>query len=122
MRSILPYFPSGAVGGGLLLLRLSAALSLLAASDLDAGGATPWIAGLLAIALILGLRTRLAAALCLGLALIAFPDSGGLVVAIALILATAAVMLVGPGAYSIDAIVFGRRTIRLPGRPDEPRR
>lgn len=117
---ILPYFPGRAVGGGLLLLRLSAALSLL--SERDVGGARLWLACLLATALILGLRTRLAAALNLGLALIVFPDNGGLVIAFAHMLATAALVLAGPGAFSVDAMIFGRRTIRLPGKPNEPNR
>ena len=115
MRSILPNFPDGRVGAGLLLLRLSAAISILASPALAAAGAPPWVATLFAIGLILGLWTTMVAVLCLGLLLFALAQGAAPTGAGAQLLETAAILLLGAGAYSLDAIMFGRRTIILGG-------
>ena len=117
---LIPNFPNGRVGVGLLLLRLSAAISFLATPIVSAAPSRPWVVALLAMGLILGLWTRIVAALCLGLLLLLFllikgaaSMAGG-----AQLLEAAAIVLLGSGAYSTDALAFGRRTIVLMGHRD----
>lgn len=110
-------FPGGAAGWGLLILRLCAAAMLVRNSIIDPTTAIPaWeMAGVVLLVL----------AFCLG----AFtPVSCGLsaVVQIFLLLrayesnpyhfaftfsATTALFLLGPGAFSVDSRLFGRRLI-----------
>jgi hypothetical protein len=114
-------FPARSGGTGLLLLRLSAAGSLIA-THLSSPDLPPWrlcLAVLIAIGLCIGLRTRL---LC-GLSVLALVghvavDPAALTLAIPSITDTVALALVGPGAFSVDARLFGRRTIILPNDRD----
>lgn len=112
-------YPDGVTGAALLLMRLSYAL--IAFSWL----ARPWPVAALCVVVILalatGFGTRVAAAL-LVLALISslLAARGE---AFLLLAASAggagALVLLGPGAYSIDAHRFGRRVIRVdPRSPD----
>jgi hypothetical protein len=115
MRSINPYFPAGAPGAGLLLLRLSLAWWLV--FTLSAAEAAPWrqaalLAGALAVGA--GFHVRVFSTICAALAAAGFllfevPAGAGVQTA-----ATAAALaLAGPGAFSIDARLYGRRTIVL---------
>jgi hypothetical protein len=113
MRSILSKFPDGRVGAGLLLLRLSAAISILATPVLIEATARSWIVTLLAVGLLIGLWTRMAAVLCLALLIVVLLRSPTPTGVAAQVLEMAAIMLSGAGAYSTDAIMFGRRTIVL---------
>lgn len=91
---------------------MSVAVALLATPEITAEGVR-WIGIAFAMALILGFWTRAAAVLCLGLlsfALARGADPGG---SGAYMLAAAAILLLGAGAYSADAAMFGRRTIIL---------
>jgi hypothetical protein len=118
MESFVPSYPAGTAGLGLLLLRLSAAL-LLGSIMADLNRLAPWIAvplDLIIVAITLGSGTRIAASLCAVLAPILLLQEAG---APRLLIAThaldvAALALLGPGAFSIDARLFGRRTIGLP--------
>lgn len=95
-----------------MLLRLSAAISILVTPVLTQSAARSWIVTLLAVGLLIGLWTRMAAVLCLGLifVLLRSPTPTGVA---AQVLEMGAIMLSGAGAYSTDAILFGRRTIVL---------
>lgn len=114
-------FPARSAGAGLLLLRLSAAGSLIA-THLSSPDLPPWrlcLAVLIAMGLGIGLRTRL---LC-GLSVLALVghvavDPAASVVAVLSLADTVALALVGPGAFSVDARLFGRRTVILPNDRD----
>lgn len=110
-------FPAGLSGLALALLRASAAV-LLIGGVLNSAAVAAWIsagAGVLALAMILGLCTRIAAGLCAfaaavvclrveGLSRLAISAHG---------LTAVALSMLGPGAYSLDARLFGRRVIDL---------
>lgn len=119
MRAINSTFPNGWAGAGLLLLRLAGGASSVSAGAAQLWGGAGFLSGIGPIVQILtgsfmlvGLWTPVAGIL-LGIgetlrAVVANPiDIFGLVrAAIAL-----SVAMVGPGARSIDARVFGRRRI-----------
>jgi uncharacterized membrane protein YphA (DoxX/SURF4 family) len=127
-----PAFPSGWPGVGLLLLRLTLGVTVGAhgvayAADWHHLGLVTWTVALLAIAsgiaLLIGYLTPLTGTLaCLITVSSAFswipaPNSNlfdtGLATALAAIIAVAIVCL-GPGAFSLDARLFGRREIVIP--------
>ena len=133
MQRLFTAFPSGAPGLGLLLLRLAVAVRLFDHSTACLfGGAEStgarvvgMLAAMTAVLLVLGLMTpvsgALAAAAAAGLALSVLPSPARNafalgVPAVALTLAAAALALIGPGAYSVDAGLFGRREITIPRR------
>jgi hypothetical protein len=110
-------FPTGRPGVALLLLRVALSVLLLGSvvSPLARLGSA-WfvlVPGALAFALCLGCFTPVVASLCflfeLGIALVGLgvvqPVHAGT------ILDAAALVLLGPGAYSLDARWFGRRQI-----------
>jgi len=129
-------FPRGISGAGLLLLRL--AVGAVVAYQGRAYFATHenissgmWLSGLVAlllgIALVIGIATRPAAALtALGaigtyISLLPCPEHDsldGLLAVFLIVSVSIAVTLIGPGAYSLDARLFGFReiTIQRPSR------
>jgi len=125
-------YPGGRAGVGLLLLRGAVGLTALAQGGVYLSGrddSSPWMlaAGLLALTigstLLVGFLTPFACILLgLGCAAMAFSSStnytldllhGGLFLLIVVGMA-AATALLGPGAYSLDARLFGRREIIIP--------
>jgi uncharacterized membrane protein YphA (DoxX/SURF4 family) len=110
-------FPSGPAGIALLLLRISAA-SLMVATNYHYS-APQWLsvcAVIAAVALLIGFFARFAAALCAAFVILFFVEHHGGMIEVAIVLHAAgalAVALLGPGAYSIDAFLFGRRVIQL---------
>jgi hypothetical protein len=99
----------------LLLLRLSVAVHLFVDGRSALPG-LPWLVpGLIAVALLLsfGVMTPLAAAFCGMLELAGFPVTGGSSDAVFAIANAAALALLGPGAYSVDARLFGRRIVKI---------
>jgi len=122
-------FAAGWPGAGLLLLRsVSASIAmvegiavLLKASDHTLGGAAVGcLAVVSAMALLIGFVTPVAGlALAVAMALFWFPHpvDGLFLDAVASVLVAAnalAVAFLGPGAFSIDARLFGRREIFVP--------
>lgn len=107
-------FPEGGPGVGLLLLRLSVALSLLLHPS--GGALARGVLTLPAIGLCLGVLTPLLAVVCGLYACYGLLVMGGATLpeAVGALLAASALALLGPGAYSLDARLFGRRVITVP--------
>jgi uncharacterized membrane protein YphA (DoxX/SURF4 family) len=115
-------FPGRAPGAGLLILRTSAggvtalhgALWLTQSAD---PGALAWVVGLLAtlggLMLAAGLLTP-GAALAVGASMVSPVLQAEVMVAALVVVNAVALALIGPGAYSIDAYLFGRREIIIP--------
>jgi putative oxidoreductase len=115
MAWITPYFPAGMAGLGLVVLRLAVVRWLLV---LGFSGPLPvWqqaIAAGLALAIAAGLWSRLLSALVLGLVILLVLFFSMMPLALLpLFLVALALALIGPGAFSLDAWQFGRRTVVL---------
>jgi hypothetical protein len=111
-------FPAGLPGIALLLLRITIAGLLLvsALTNESVGDITPWKAialGITSILLCLGVLTPLATVLSIVIEAMYFPgsDEFGSANLILHILVSVAMFLLGPGAYSLDSKMFGRRLI-----------
>ena len=118
-------FPQGGPGIGLLLLRIAAAgmfvVNLTHQLDLSTNGLHLFIITLLVIVglgLLLGFLTPFLAILACAVALLNLfiTDDGINVVYILRILTSASLFFLGPGAYSIDARLFGLRVAVVPPR------
>jgi len=130
MARFLARYPDGAAGIALVLLRLACAwIALLLIARLPLSRFSPnaslVVSAAFALALALGCGTRIVAfvlaAAAIASAFMTGTDSALTMIARAC--GCAALGLLGPGAYSIDAIVFGRRVIRLePRGPEIPQR
>ena len=102
----------------LVLFRLSAALWIVGASA-PALQNYFWPAALLlmsAIGLAAGFATRILSGIGVAALVIVTVARGRYPTAAeaGFVLISAGVALIGPGAYSIDAAIFGRRTVHLP--------
>lgn len=118
-------FPAGLPGLGLLLLRTTLGLTAIVQggkylseqTELSVWtsfvGIIPVICGIL---LLIGFLTPVIGVLLFagGLILAIFSFSDSFQIFIYEIILSAAVFLLGPGAFSIDAILFGRREIIIP--------
>lgn len=120
MESLVSIYPGGAAAGALLLLRISLAGQLLFLKFATEVALPDWsspIAVLVAVGIMAGICARACAvALSLGAA------AGFLVLAAPLgpmigfsAVASVALVVLGPGAWSVDARLFGRRVISLEG-------
>jgi hypothetical protein len=108
MQRLFSMFPSGPPGVALLLLRLSVAFGLFFDPRWAGTLALALLYGGVAAVLALGLLTPLAAAAAALLVL----SGGGIDVLSGLLLANALSLgLIGPGAYAVDARLFGRRIV-----------
>jgi hypothetical protein len=115
-------FPEGRAGVGLLLLRISVAVALIIELSIAHQFLFPgWlVATLLALAglLLLGLLTRATALLhaALHASLLLATDNSLFAASILQIAVGLALYLIGPGAYSIDVSIGGRRVVILRSR------
>jgi uncharacterized membrane protein YphA (DoxX/SURF4 family) len=139
LQRLFSTFPDGRPGIGLLLLRAAVGLTAMAAGvfyfigqpDVILG---KWILGLVLTAsgatLAIGFLTPFAGlvvGLCfLGVAISWFPAPAwgvydAKVVAFGMVIIAVAISLLGPGAFSLDGRLFGRREIVIPpsSRPPE---
>jgi hypothetical protein len=117
-------FPTGWPGIALLLLRVALSANVAyGVLELSTTLNTAWLLALLAtvaIALCLGLLTPVTAALCALIEIVVWYFSRGAIAAlhICAIMVAAALAMLGPGAYSLDARLFGRRQIIFPPKDD----
>ena len=113
-------FPAGAPGIALLMLRVSIAAMLLLADEPGAHIASiTWeFLALVALCILLCIGLLTPAACVLSVLLVGhqlFLITGRQTISVILILViTTSLALLGPGAFSIDARLFGRRIIPLP--------
>jgi hypothetical protein len=113
-------FPTGRPGIALLLLRAGLSSTLLHA--VLSRSTTPdstWIVAaiwLVAIALCVGFLTPVTAALYVVIQITAWPISGAAIepLQVCAILIAVALAMLGPGGYSFDARLFGRRQVIFP--------
>jgi len=128
-------FPDGLPGTGLVLLRLVCGVLLIVqgtVSLLDWSGQNlvTLILALLAVGsgvlLVIGCLTRLAAfvaalastsAIFLGMHASNLDAFSARLPSILLAVIAAAVLCLGPGAFSLDALLFGRREVQIPKNP-----
>ena len=118
-------FPPGGPGIGLLLLRISVAATfvLIVVNRADLSTIHLIFVGalLIALSLVIGLLTPYLSFVVCMYALVNLFGAGSRLdelLVVSLMLNAAALALLGPGAYSIDARLFGRRVVVVPPRKD----
>jgi uncharacterized membrane protein YphA (DoxX/SURF4 family) len=113
-------FPEGSPGIGLVLLRLAIAIPLIHQATAGLLNGT-WLAPLVLVAagaallLLVGLWTPLAGAIVAAAAFgftVSHPAEAGTFLHFGML--GAALALLGPGAWSVDARLFGRKNIQIP--------
>jgi hypothetical protein len=118
VQRLFSLFPDRWAGFALLVLRNALAAMLLAVSLKDAADPRPHaIAACIAAALLCpGLLTPMVSAIAAALWLVDLRMVGALLLPFHVFCAVVAAVLavLGPGAYSIDARLFGRRVLILP--------
>jgi len=117
-------FPGGWPGAGLLVLRVAAAIPLMFVGSLELRGvphswvhATQFLAISVGFLLLAGLWTPVAGALktVIELWILFSPGDAAVAHLLRAMLGVSLVML-GPGAWSVDARLFGRKRIDIRGR------
>ena len=124
MRRLFSTFAHGAPGAGLLLLRVVAAVAVVfhAAAALRSGASVELaiayvLTGVAGILLLAGLWTPIAGSLLAILALwnaLLHPANPWTYILLGAL--GAALALLGPGAWSVDAYLFGWKRVELPDR------
>jgi uncharacterized membrane protein YphA (DoxX/SURF4 family) len=122
MQRLFPMFPAAAPGCALVLLRVSAALSLhLGGSGHLVVDRPLYMVAALAcfsLTLLLGVATPFVslAAVAIQCAMLVMTKDDLAAAAFLLPVSALALALLGPGAYSLDARLFGRRVLIVPQR------
>jgi hypothetical protein len=117
VQRLFSMFPTGAAGVALILLRVSVAGTLFAQWMSQGNPAAHiWAStavGLLGVSICLGLFTPVSSIACCLIEVAMLLDMKGLafIPLISSILVAASLGLLGPGAYSLDARMFGRRLV-----------
>ena len=120
MQRLFATFPDGQPGLALLLLRISLAWSLLAHNLCHGGNETYYlpaiVSGCAAVLLVLGLFTPVMAVVSAAAALVGLFVSKGYdtMNGCFLISVIVALGMLGPGAYSAEARIYGRRQLIVP--------
>ena len=114
-------FPTGTPGIALLMLRVSVAGTLFWAGLAPYAVWPPWLTAsaiILAAGLCIGFLTPYCACLCCVIELCwAFlPGSADEFLRLLSALNAVVLAMIGPGAYSVDSRLFGRRLLTLPPR------
>jgi hypothetical protein len=110
-------FPAGVAGVALFCIRIAASAMLLIVVEASGMSRLDWVTAvcmILAFCLCLGALTPFVCAASCAVELNCFSGLSGIEVADQsfLILVTASLVVLGPGAYSLDARLFGRRVIK----------
>lgn len=117
-------FPRGAPGVALLVLRLAVAATLWTGGPLACLSPAGIILALILVGvpLCVGLLTPAAAVVCAALHVttLACSDLEQALSAIVAIANASALAMLGPGAYSIDCRLFGRRVFVVSGGSESP--
>jgi hypothetical protein len=119
MHRLYSMFPSGFPGVGLVLLRVAVAITLWPLPETlrtwPLGHLLTWCDAALCIALGAGLFTPITALLCVLLKCLELvtPGTAPLEYLSAAALASLALVFLGPGAYSLDSQLYGRRELTL---------
>jgi hypothetical protein len=112
------HYPAGSAGLALLLLRMSAAMLLAVGLQREIGLQTLWVVTnyVVITALALGYRTRIAAGAfaALAISLPGFSDIDLTPLVMTHALDALALLLLGAGAFSLDALLYGRRVVAVP--------
>ena len=123
MQRLFSMFPPGAPGIGLLVLRISVAgtFVLITANQTGMSSIHPLFIGALLSGLCLAigfLTPYVSSVVCVYALVNLFRASAHLDVLLlaSLLLNSVALALLGPGAYSVDARLFGRRVVVVPPR------
>ena len=128
LRRLFSSFARGWPGGGLLLMRIGATIALLdqAIVKLRTGSTIEpfvWsiVGGAAAILLLAGLWTPITAAIVTAIELQdAFSRFGDPWLCVVLATLAAGLALIGPGAWSVDAHLFGWRRVGIRDRQSKP--
>lgn len=121
MNAAFSLYPAGRAGIGLAVLR-AAVITNLAAIGLETSERATILIGVIVVFSVMiaaGCLTRPTAVLALGSGTLLMSGTSGYdpMLAASAALTTGSLALLGSGAYSVDARLFGRRVITIAARP-----
>jgi hypothetical protein len=119
MQRLFSMFPAGAAGVGLLCTRLSVIASLFLGVQLTQSSSplVIWAVGIMGLLLAVGFATPICASICCVAEAYVLVETYGMhpMCVSASALVALALALLGPGAYSVDARLFGRKIVVFKG-------